>query len=94
MARGCRRTPTRCGRGEPPPREPEQLGDDVRLRERVMLGLRLDEPLELAAVESALDHAALDRLERLDLVERVGSAVRLTPRGRRLGGGVTADLLA
>ena len=59
-----------------------------------MLGLRLDEPLPLADVESALDIAALVRLERLELVERVGASVRLTPRGRRLGGGVTAELLA
>ena len=80
--------------GRRPPREPETLGEDVRVRERVMLGLRLDEPLPLADVESALDHAALARLERLELVERVGPALRLTSRGRRLGGGVTADLLA
>jgi len=80
--------------GERPPREPELLDEDVRVRERAMLGLRLDEPLPIADVESALDHAALARLERLELVERVGSALRLTSRGRRLGGGVTAELLA
>ena len=80
--------------GERPPRETEALGADVQVRERVMLGLRLDEPLPLAGVESALDGSALARLERLELVERVGSSLRLTSRGRRLGGGVTADLLA
>ena len=37
---------------------------------------------------------ALARLKRLDLVETAGSGLRLTPRGRRLGGGVTAELLA
>jgi putative oxygen-independent coproporphyrinogen III oxidase len=80
--------------GERPEREPESLSDDVVLRERVMLGLRLDEPLPLAEVEPAIDEAALARLQRLELVETSASMLRLTPRGRRLGGGVTAELLA
>ena len=33
-------------------------------------------------------------VERLGLAERVGERVRLTPRGRSLGGAVTAELLA
>src|SRR5207237_3853474 len=33
--------------GATPPREIEQLDDDVKRRERIMLGLRLDEPLSL-----------------------------------------------
>lgn len=85
---------TALSAGERPPREPEPLTDDVVLRERVMLGLRLDEPLPLAEIEHALDGAALARLEQLELVERTASDLRLTPRGRRLGGGVTAELLA
>jgi oxygen-independent coproporphyrinogen-3 oxidase len=80
--------------GERPPREVESLDSDVALRERVMLGLRLDEPLLLEAVSDAIDKAALERLERLGLVETSASTLRLTPRGRRLGGGVTAELLA
>jgi hypothetical protein len=36
-------------------------------QERVLLGLRLDEPLPLAGLETALDAAALERLERLGL---------------------------
>jgi putative oxygen-independent coproporphyrinogen III oxidase len=80
--------------GGRPARQPEPLDEEVRLRERVMLGLRLDEPLPLAEVAAALDSAALARLERLELVEHRGSFLRLTPRGRRLGGGVTAELLA
>src|SRR5207244_2164834 len=35
------------GRGERPPRDHEELDEDVRRRERLMLGLRLDEPLAL-----------------------------------------------
>jgi oxygen-independent coproporphyrinogen-3 oxidase len=77
-----------------PPREHEPLGDDVKRRERVMLGLRLDEPLALGGLEQALDEPALDRLIRLGLVARSdGATLTLTPRGRFLGGGVTAELL-
>ena len=82
------------GAGERPAREAEPLSDEVLLRERLMLGLRLDEPVRLEDVMPAIDEAALARLERLGLVEAVASTLRLTPRGRRLGGGVTAELLA
>jgi hypothetical protein len=62
----------------------------------VLLGLRLDEPLPLAGLAEAVDAGAVDRLERLGLVERceAGDALALTERGRFLGGGVTAELLA
>jgi oxygen-independent coproporphyrinogen-3 oxidase len=80
--------------GERPARETEPLSDETVKRERLMLGLRLDESLRLADVKGAVDTAALARLRRLELVETAGSGVRLTPRGRRLGGGVTAELLA
>jgi oxygen-independent coproporphyrinogen-3 oxidase len=84
---------------ERPAREVEPLTDDVLRRERVMLGLRLDEPLALGGLADVVDRAALVRLRRLGLVsdEQDGSAAEslsLTPRGRLLGGGVTADLLA
>ncbi len=81
--------------GERPPREPEALDAEVKQRERLMLGLRLDEPLALAGLELALDEPALERMEALGLAERRGSgALTLTARGRLLGGGVTAELLA
>ena len=80
--------------GKSPPREVEQLGEEVRGRERLMLGLRLDEPVPLAGIEAALDPAALSRLTRLGLAEQVGAGLTLTERGRFLGGGVTAELLA
>jgi oxygen-independent coproporphyrinogen III oxidase len=85
--------------GKAPPRELEPLGEDVRMRERVLLGLRLDEALPLAGLEEALDEIALERLEQLGLAERRTAAdgapaLALTARGRFLGGGVTADLLA
>jgi oxygen-independent coproporphyrinogen-3 oxidase len=96
------RTTPRLGRylaslraGERPPREVEELPVPVRRSERVLLGLRLDEPLSLAGLDAAVDPEALERLERLGLLRRVGGgAVALTERGRFVGGGVTADLLA
>jgi len=81
-----------------PPRELEALGRAVAQRERLLLGLRLDLPLRLAGLERALDRDALARVERLGLAERSaeadGESLRLTPRGRFLGGAVTAELLA
>jgi putative oxygen-independent coproporphyrinogen III oxidase len=82
------------GAGRAPERELEQLDDGVRARERVMLGLRLDEPLPLAGLRHALDPAGLARVERLGLAEQTGETLALTERGRFLGGGVTSELLA
>jgi hypothetical protein len=50
--------------------------------------------VRLADVSEAIDEQALARLKRLELVDASASELRLTPRGRRLGGGVTAELLA
>jgi oxygen-independent coproporphyrinogen-3 oxidase len=80
--------------GERPARESEPLTEETVMRERLMLGLRLDEPVRLADVSEAIDEQALARLKRLELVDASASELRLTPRGRRLGGGVTAELLA
>jgi hypothetical protein len=70
----------------------------VQSAERVLLGLRLDEPLTLDGLEGAVDADALERLQRLGLIERARDdgrdVVTLTRRGRFLGGGVTAELLA
>ena len=82
------------GAGERPPREIEELSAATLAEERVLLGLRLDEPLDVRGLESAIDAAELERLSRLGLVERRGTAMALTPRGRFLGGGVTARILA
>jgi oxygen-independent coproporphyrinogen-3 oxidase len=84
-------------RGETPPREPESLSEDVQDAERLLLGLRLDEPLAVAGVEAALDADGLARMERLGLAERREGDGRelltLTARGRLLGGAVTVELL-
>jgi oxygen-independent coproporphyrinogen-3 oxidase len=82
-----------------PPREVEPLPAEVTRRERLMLGLRLDDPLELAGLEGVVDPAAVVRLRRLGLLhhdggDRGSATLSLTRKGRLLGGGVTADLLA
>jgi oxygen-independent coproporphyrinogen-3 oxidase len=86
------------GRAERPLRELEQLPSAVRAAERVMLGLRLDEPLPLAGLEQAVDADEVERLATLGLAEvgvtgQGGRCLTLTRRGRFLGGGVTARLL-
>jgi oxygen-independent coproporphyrinogen-3 oxidase len=80
--------------GRRPAREPEELSEGTRAGERVMLALRLDEPLPLAGIEHALDLAGLQRVERLGLVRCASGELALTDRGRFLGDAVTAALLA
>ncbi len=82
--------------GDPVPSDVERLDDATKRRERLLLGLRLDEPVELAAIGDAIDLQALERLTGRGLVARVdgGSGICLTRRGRLLGGGVSAELMA
>ena len=60
------------GRGAPAARGRGARPATSARRERVMLGLRLDEPLALDRGRGALDEAELERLERLGLAERSG----------------------
>jgi oxygen-independent coproporphyrinogen-3 oxidase len=82
---------------EAPPRELEVIDHATRARERLLLGLRLDEPLLVADVRPVLDRAAAERLSARGLVELEangrGEEISLTRRGRFLGGGVTAELV-
>jgi oxygen-independent coproporphyrinogen-3 oxidase len=75
-------------------REIELLDEHTRSRERVMLGLRLDEPLPLRGLRSALDAGGLARAEELGLAVDGGETLALTRRGRFLGGAVTAEIVA
>jgi len=84
-------------RPEPPPRELEPLDEGTRARERLLLGLRLDEPLAVSDVAGAVDDEAAERLTSLGLIvvagENGSGTITLTRRGRFLGGGVTAELM-
>jgi oxygen-independent coproporphyrinogen III oxidase len=84
--------------GELPPREVEPIDEATHLRELLLLSLRLDEPVAVADVHDALDRDALVRLVDGGLVERSvngrGEELRLTRRGRFLGGAVTAELMS
>jgi oxygen-independent coproporphyrinogen-3 oxidase len=84
--------------GEAPPREVERIDEETHVRELLLLGLRLDDPVALSDVDDAVDREALTRLVELGLVERTangrGEELRLTRRGRFLGGGVTAELMS
>ena len=51
------------------PRGSSSRSTDVQMRERLLLGLRLDEPLPLDGLESAVDRRRLERLARLGLAE-------------------------
>jgi oxygen-independent coproporphyrinogen III oxidase len=81
-----------------PPRDVEPLSAEVQRAERVLLGLRLDEPLAMAGLEQAFDGDGVSRMERLALAERLrgedgADLLTLTRRGRLLGGAVTVELL-
>ena len=89
------------GAGGEPPRELEQLDSLTKAQERLMLGLRLDEPVPLDGLEAAVDPIGLERMVAggLAVVDGTsdpdgGQFLSLTRRGRFLGGGVTAELLA
>ncbi len=96
-APGLARYVTALAARERPAREFEPIDAATSERERLLLGLRLDEPLLVAALDRAIDRAALARLADGGLVEIAsngrGEELRLTRRGRFLGGGVTAELL-
>jgi oxygen-independent coproporphyrinogen-3 oxidase len=80
--------------GETPSRDVEELSAETKRTEQVMLGLRLDEPLPLGGLIDALDPDELERLRAGGLAVVDGGTLTLTRRGRFLGGGVTARLLA
>ena len=80
-------------RGERPPSDVEELDRETKLRERLILGLRLDRPVPFREVEEAVEPDALARAESLGLAVRQNGALSLTERGRYLGGAVTAELM-
>jgi oxygen-independent coproporphyrinogen III oxidase len=79
--------------GTEPPFELEQLTPSERGMERLMLGLRLDRPLELNGLAALVDDAACARLMTAGLVLRDGDTMALTDRGRFLANDVVASVL-
>jgi oxygen-independent coproporphyrinogen-3 oxidase len=80
--------------GVAPPRSIEQLSRAERARERLMLGLRLDEPLALAGLEDAIDPEGLARMASLGLIEPADGTLTLTLRGRLLANDVVSTVIA
>ena len=82
-----------CAAGRPAPTDVEELTASERGLERLMLGLRLDEPLRLNGLAALVDDAACDRLATAGLVLRDGETMTLTDRGRFLANDVVASVL-
>jgi putative oxygen-independent coproporphyrinogen III oxidase len=76
------------------PHQIELLDERQLAVERLMLGLRLDRPLELDGLGAALDREQLERLSEAGLVERGDGTIQLSERGRFVANDVVSRLLA
>ncbi|PZO87699.1 MAG: coproporphyrinogen III oxidase, partial [Sphingomonas sanxanigenens] len=80
--------------------EENDLAPAERAAEALLMGLRLDEGVDLAriarrtGVDRLVDDAAAKRLEALGFVERSGDALRVTPAGMLLLDSILAELVA
>ncbi len=91
----------RLSRGQTPLRaELEELDDEGVTRERLVLGLRLIDGLDIEDLQKRgttdfhrLFGTSLDKLEELGLVERSGSRLRLSRRGYFLSNEVFRELV-
>jgi oxygen-independent coproporphyrinogen-3 oxidase len=79
--------------GEDPPRTVEPLDEDTRRRERWMLGLRLDRPLDLAWAGPPDHPDAVDRLRAHGLVGTGDGWLALTRDGRFVQNAVLHELV-
>ena len=79
--------------GGEPPAELELLTPAERGTERLMLGLRLDRPLELNGLAAFVDDDACERLDAAGMLRRSGDSLVLTERGRFLANDVVASVL-
>ena len=82
------------GRGDAPIRVEEVLSPDERLHERIMLGLRLDEPMSIAPVLGGLDMPEVERLAGLGLVVEGDGTLTLSRRGRMVANDVISRLIS
>jgi len=79
--------------GRRPPAELERLTPAERGMERLMLGLRLDTPLELNGLATLVDDDACARLAAAGMLVRENGSLVLSERGRFLANDVVASLL-
>ncbi|MGH3074228.1 MAG: hypothetical protein ACRDQC_04855, partial [Gaiellales bacterium] len=90
---GLRRYIAAVEAGAEPPAEVELLTPAERGTERLMLGLRLDRPLELNGLAAFVDDDACERLDAAGMLHRSGDTLALTERGRFLANDVVASVL-
>jgi oxygen-independent coproporphyrinogen-3 oxidase len=79
--------------GRRPPAEVEPLTADERGMERLMLGLRLDVPLQLNGLAALVDDEACERMAAAGMLVRADGSLALTERGRFLANDVVASVL-
>lgn len=80
-------------RGERAPGRVETLDEDTRRRERWMLALRLNRPMDRGLAGPPDHPEALVRLEALGLLTATASTVQLTRAGRFLQNAVMSELM-
>ena len=61
-----------------------RLSAEAMGRERLVMGLRLEEGIPRAPIEGAVDATAVARLASLGLIEQTGERLRVTPAGMLL----------
>ena len=81
------------GRGDAPIRVEEALTPLERLHERIMLGLRLDEPMPVASLRDGLDMPEVERLAALGMVVEGDGTLTLTRRGRMVANDVISRVI-
>jgi len=69
------------------------LSPPEQATEALLMGLRLSEGVETAAVEGRLDPGAVERLERHGLLARDGGRLAVTPAGRLLLDAILAEIV-
>ena len=82
--------------GPSPVVDVERLDADAALGERMMLGLRLNDGMDWAALDAQLDTVRRDRIDVFvteGLMERTDDRLRLTRRGLMIADSLLADLL-
>jgi oxygen-independent coproporphyrinogen-3 oxidase len=72
--------------------EETPLSPAEQATEALLMGLRLSEGVELEAIRSALDLAAVERLEGHGLLKREGGRLVVRPRGRLLLDAVLSEI--